>query len=421
MSETIHAQFGQCGNNIGKYFWNNIKDEMVSIENSPDFDHSMNQMQNPEKYFEKTTKNEYFPRSIFVDLDPDGKQHLVQSSLYYASSFIFGTNGAGNNWARGHYTDGAELMENVMDMTRIKAEKCDYLKNIQIFHGLGGGTGSGMGSLYALKAKEEYPKQFLSTFSVIPSSKISDCIVEPYNFVLANRVLNEFCDAVIFMDNDALIELYFREFGISEVLIRQMNHFIGSAMSNITYCDRFKGTDSYDFIKLATNLIPLPNLKFLTVGLSPLILKECTDISSYSLNAIIEELLSLKNMFCKSKQSETRILAATGIFIGKFSIENDELQIDQKHLESSNFVEWAPNNFKNLKFNVQPKNNVLSGTLIYNSDDIIEPFNRFSNRFEFLFNKKSFVRYYLCEGMDEFEFIEAHLILNELIDAYIKI
>ena len=37
----------------------------------------------------------------------------------------------------------------------------------------GGGTGSGMGSLLLCKIKEEYPDRIMSTYSVVPSPKVS--------------------------------------------------------------------------------------------------------------------------------------------------------------------------------------------------------------------------------------------------------
>lgn len=39
-----------------------------------------------------------------------------------------GQSGAGNNWAKGHYTEGAELVDNVLDVVRKEAESCDCLQ-----------------------------------------------------------------------------------------------------------------------------------------------------------------------------------------------------------------------------------------------------------------------------------------------------
>ena len=41
----------------------------------------------------------------------------------------------------------------------------------QVTHSLGGGTGSGMGTLLISKIREEYPDRMMCTYSVVPSPK----------------------------------------------------------------------------------------------------------------------------------------------------------------------------------------------------------------------------------------------------------
>jgi tubulin beta len=105
--------------------------------------------------------------------------------LFRPDNFVFGQSGAGNNWAKGHYTEGAELVDTVMDVVRREAEGCDSLQGFQICHSLGGGTGSGMGTLLISRIREEYPDRMMATFSVLPSPKVSDTVVEPYNATLS--------------------------------------------------------------------------------------------------------------------------------------------------------------------------------------------------------------------------------------------
>ena len=85
---------------------------------------------------------------------------------------------------QGHYTEGAELIDSVLDVVRKEAEGCDCLQGFQLCHSLGGGTGAGMGTLLISKVREEYPDRIMETFSVIPSPKVSDTVVEPYNATL---------------------------------------------------------------------------------------------------------------------------------------------------------------------------------------------------------------------------------------------
>ena len=117
----------------------------------------------------------YVPRAVLVDLEP-GTMDSVRSGpfgqIFRPDNFVFGQSGAGNNWAKGHYTEGAELVDSVLDVVRKEAESCDCLQGFQMTHSLGGGTGSGMGTLLISKIREEYPDRIMNTFSVVPSPKV---------------------------------------------------------------------------------------------------------------------------------------------------------------------------------------------------------------------------------------------------------
>merc|ERR1719453_2490312 len=130
--------------------------------------------------------------------------------LFRPDNFVFGQTGAGNNWAKGHYTEGAELIDSVLDVVRKEAESCDCLQGFQLTHSMGGGTGSGMGTLLISKVREEYPDRIMMTFSVFPSPKVSDTVVEPYNATLSVHQLVENSDVCMCLDNEALYDICFR-------------------------------------------------------------------------------------------------------------------------------------------------------------------------------------------------------------------
>ena len=123
------------------------------------------------------TGGKYVPRAVLLDLEP-GTMDSVRSGpfgqIFRPDNFVFGQSGAGNNWAKGHYTEGAELVDSVLDVVRKEAESCDCLQGFQLTHSLGGGTGSGMGTLLISKIREEYPDRIMNTFSVVPSPKVGN-------------------------------------------------------------------------------------------------------------------------------------------------------------------------------------------------------------------------------------------------------
>lgn len=107
-------------------------------------------------------------------------------------------------------------------------------------HSLGGGTGSGMGTLLISKIREEYPDRMMLTFSVFPSPKVSDTVVEPYNATLSVHQLVENADECMVLDNEALYDICFRTLKLttpsckSEVVhVRLQSLFLLSFVSGI--------------------------------------------------------------------------------------------------------------------------------------------------------------------------------------------
>ncbi|XP_025237497.1 tubulin beta-7 chain isoform X26 [Theropithecus gelada] len=216
MREIVHIQAGQCGNQIGAKFWEVISDEHGIDPTGTYHGDSDLQLDRISVYYNEATGGKYVPRAILVDLEP-GTMDSVRSGpfgqIFRPDNFVFGQSGAGNNWAKGHYTEGAELVDSVLDVVRKEAESCDCLQGFQLTHSLGGGTGSGMGTLLISKIREEYPDRIMNTFSVVPSPKVSDTVVEPYNATLSVHQLVENTDETYFTfigNSTAIQELFKR-------------------------------------------------------------------------------------------------------------------------------------------------------------------------------------------------------------------
>ncbi|KAF0042727.1 hypothetical protein F2P81_004064 [Scophthalmus maximus] len=258
MREIVHLQAGQCGNQIGAKFWEVISDEHGIDPTGSYHGDSDLQLDRINVYYNEASGGKYVPRAVLVDLEP-GTMDAVRSGpfgqIFRPDNFVFGQSGAGNNWAKGHYTEGAELVDSVLDVVRKEAESCDCLQGFQLTHSLGGGTGSGMGTLLISKIREEYPDRIMNTFSVVPSPKVSDTVVEPYNATLSVHQLVENTDETYCIDNEALYDICFRTLKLTTPSYGDLNHLVSATMSGVTTCLRFPGQLNADLRKLAVNML----------------------------------------------------------------------------------------------------------------------------------------------------------------------
>ncbi|XP_030645973.1 tubulin beta-2b chain isoform X7 [Chanos chanos] len=132
MREILHLQAGQCGNQIGAKFWEVISDEHGIDPTGTYHGDSDLQLDRINVYYNEASGGKYVPRAVLVDLEP-GTMDSVRSGpfgqVFRPDNFVFGQSGAGNNWAKGHYTEGAELVDSVLDVVRKEVD--EQMLNVQ--------------------------------------------------------------------------------------------------------------------------------------------------------------------------------------------------------------------------------------------------------------------------------------------------
>ncbi|EUB60769.1 Tubulin beta-2 chain [Echinococcus granulosus] len=422
MREIVHIQAGQCGNQIGAKFWEVISDEHGIDPTGTYHGDSDLQLERINVYYNEASGGKYVPRAILVDLEP-GTMDSVRAGpfgqIFRPDNFVFGQSGAGNNWAKGHYTEGAELVDSVLDVIRKEAESCDCLQGFQLTHSLGGGTGSGMGTLLISKIREEYPDRIMVTYSVVPSPKVSDTVVEPYNATLSVHQLVENTDETYCIDNEALYDICFRTLKLSNPTYGDLNHLVSATMSGVTTCLRFPGQLNADLRKLAVNMVPFPRLHFFMPGFAPLTSRGSQQYRALSVPELTQQMFDAKNMMAACDPRHGRYLTVAAIFRGRMSMkEVDEQMLNVQNKNSSYFVEWIPNNVKTAVCDIPPRGLRMSATFVGNSTAIQELFRRVSEQFTAMFRRKAFLHWYTGEGMDEMEFTEAESNMNDLVSEY---
>ncbi|KAM6504564.1 Tubulin beta chain (Beta tubulin) [Fusarium solani] len=422
MREIVHLQAGQCGNQVGSAFWQTISGEH-GLDSSGVYNGTSDlQLARMNVYFNETSSNKYVPRAVLVDLEP-GTMDAVRSGpfgqLFRPDNFVFGHSSAGNNWAKGHYTEGAELVDQVLDVVRREAEGCDSLQGFQMTHSLGGGTGSGMGTLLISKIREEFPDRMIATFSVVPSPKVSDTVVEPYNATLSVHQLLDHSDATFCIDNEALYDICKRTLKLSNPSYGDLNRLVSTVMSGVSTSLRFPGQLNSDLRKMAVNMVPFPRLHFFMVGFAPLTSRGSHSFSAVSVPELTQQMFDPKNMMTGSDFRNGRYLTCSAIFRGKVSakeVEDQMHKVQQKN--SAYFVEWIPNNVQTTLCSVPPQGLKMSSTFVGNSTAIQEIFKRVGQQFTAMFRRKAFLHWYTGEGMDEMEFTEAESNMDDLVSEY---
>uniref|UniRef100_A0ABD2WWQ8 Tubulin beta chain n=1 Tax=Trichogramma kaykai TaxID=54128 RepID=A0ABD2WWQ8_9HYME len=393
MREILMVQAGQCGNQIGSRFWEVILGEHGIHSDGTYHGNNDVQLDKISVYFNETTFKRYIPRTVIVDLEP-GTIDAIRSSaigdIFRPDNYVFGQNGASNNWAKGHYTEGAEIVDQVLDVVRREAENCDCLQGFQLTHSLGGGTGSGMGTLLLSKIRDEYPDRIINAYSIVPSPKVQDTVVGPYNVLLSFQQLNTgTCK--------------------SNVYRSQSFSFINHVRSQL----------NADLRKLAVNMVPFPRLHFFLTGFAPLIPRSSQFYNGLNVSELTQQMFNARNVMAACDPRNGRYLTVAAIFRGQMSmkeVEDEMLNIQNKN--SPYFVDWIPNNVKTAVCDIPPKGLSISGTFLGNSTVIHEVFKRVSEQFSLMFKRKAFLHWFTGEGMEENEFTDAHADLLDLIAEY---
>ena len=201
MREVISIHIGQAGIQTGNACW-----ELYCLEHGIQPDGQMPSDKTIgggddafNTFFSETGSGKHVPRCVFVDLEPtvvDEVRTGTYRQLYHPEQLISGKEDAANNYARGHYTIGKEIVDLVLDRIRKLADNCTGLQGFLVFNAVGGGTGSGLGSLLLEELRDEYPNHYLTAAALCPFGA-GELPLGHYNSTLALSYLQEHSDALV--------------------------------------------------------------------------------------------------------------------------------------------------------------------------------------------------------------------------------
>jgi len=347
--------------------------------------------------------------------------------LYHSSNLISGKEDAANNYARGHYTVGKEILEKALDRIRKLADNCSGLQGFLVFNAVGGGTGSGLGSLLLERLSVDYGKKSKLAFTVYPSPKVSTAVVEPYNSVLSTHALLEHTDVAVMLDNEAIYDICKNRLGIQRPTYANLNRLIAQVVSTLTASLRFEGALNVDINEFQTNLVPYPRIHFMLSSYAPVIAADKAGHESLSVAEITSSAFEPANMMAKCNPNVGKYMSCCLMYRGDIVPKDVNAAVGAiKTRKSIQFVDWCPTGFK-TGINNQPPTVVPGGDLapvnravcmISNSTAIAEVFGRIDAKFDLLYSKRAFVHWYVGEGLEEGEFSEAREDLAALEQDY---
>ncbi len=371
-------------------------------------------------FFTETRQKKHVPRAVFLDLEPtviDEVRSGAYKKLYHPEQLITGKEDAANNYARGHYTVGKEIVDLALDRIRKLSDNCSGLQGFLIFSSVGGGTGSGFGSLLLERLSVDYGKKSKIGFTVYPSPQVSTSVVEPYNSVLATHALLEHLDVGIVLDNEAIYDLCKRSLSIQRPTYSNLNRLIAQVVSSLTASLRFDGDLNVDINEFQTNLVPYPRIHFMLTSYAPIVSAEKANHEELSVQEITNTVFEPNASFAKCDPRAGRYIAVSLNYRGEDIYPKDVNDACKtvKTKKSVSFVDWSPAGMKvginNQSPTVVPGDDLAavkrSVCAISNSTAIAEVFSRIDAKFDLMYQKRAFVHWFVGEGMEEGEFSEA--------------
>ncbi len=420
MREILSIHVGQCGNQIADRFWRLVlREHGLTESGTPKAGANVAANANMEVFFHKVREGKYIPRAVLIDLEPGVIARIEggdMAQLFDESSIVRKIPGAANNWARGYNVEGERIIDQIMNVIDAAVEKTKSLQGFLLTHSIGGGSGSGLGSLILERLRQAYPKKKIFTFSVAPSPVISDSAVEPYNAILTLQRILDNADAAVLLDNEALFRIAKAKLNRSPNYM-DLNHIIALIMSSVTASLRFPGKLNTDLSEFVTNLVPFPGNHFLTASFAPMRGPGQEGQVRINFPDVARETFSQDNFTAAIDWQNGVYLSACALFRG--DVKAKEVEENMAAIRKTlNFASYVPTGVKLGVADTAPEGFASSGLALVNHTGIAAVFERLIANFDIMFDNHAYTHWYENAGVSRDMMATARNTIANLAKSY---
>ena len=268
MGSTLYLHVGQAGNEIGSAFW-----RLAAAEKPP-----------KRWLFDERGR----ARLVLVDTEPKVVRGVVRSlgdERVHPRCALVEQSGRGNNWAMGFHGTGTgapgapSIADAALEALRWQWERCDSCNGLVMCHSLGGGTGSGLGSLLLQELRDEHPRHYLTSLAVGPFAG-GELPLSAYNSALSLSFVQEHCDAVLLFDNSQLLRQLQSAAATAShaaaaklpprLCMAQLDAYVADTLAGLTFpTDGVRGRRPFDAGELVGSVCPMGAMKMLQLSTAP--------------------------------------------------------------------------------------------------------------------------------------------------------
>eukprot|EP01062_Namystynia_karyoxenos_P027904 TRINITY_DN21263_c0_g1_i1.p1 TRINITY_DN21263_c0_g1~~TRINITY_DN21263_c0_g1_i1.p1 ORF type:complete len:494 (+),score=157.59 TRINITY_DN21263_c0_g1_i1:90-1484(+) len=446
--ELANIMVGQCGNQVGSSFWQQLCREHGINDDGSLAAHAKDDAgDSKDVFFYQADDNKFVPRAILMDLEPrviNSIRKGSQSGLFNPENIFVHKEGggAGNNWAAGQ-EKGAEVQETLNEIINREVEGADSFEGFIMTHSIAGGTGSGMGSYLLEDLSDNWPKKLIQTYSVFPANSDqadggADVVVQPYNSILTLKRLTLCADSVVVLDNNALNRIAEESFKCENPDQQQVNKLVATVMAATTATLRYPGYMNNSLEDLIASLVPVPRTHFLMTGYTPLSFDQdrVAQVRRTSVLDVITRLTHRKNNMVSVDTKNGAYISMQCIIQGEADPAEVHQSLERIQAKNLRFIPWGPAGCQVALSRKSPyveTGHRVSGLMLANHTSISTLFKRLHQQYNTMFRRSVYLDNYkkygvfkeaekrvadgLCQDWRE-EFNDSAEVVQNLIDDY---